>query len=111
MTRTDLASPAEAGTGGIGTAVDTTLILKLTSAIEQLAAAQVASDLELHCFTPEQAAEILGKTPNWVVEAIQGGSIPFTRVGKSPRLTAAHIRWIQAQGEVVPNKYAKPIAA
>jgi hypothetical protein len=106
VTRNDLAPPTEAGTGEIGTAVDTTLILKLTSAIEQLAAAQTASDLELHCFTPEQAAGILGKTPNWVIEAIQGRRIPFTYVGKSPRLTAAHIRQIQADGEVLPSKYA-----
>lgn len=106
MTRTDLAPPTEAGTGEIGNTVDTTLILKLTSAIEQLAAAQAASDLELQCFTPEQAAEILGKTPNWVVESIQGRRIPFTYVGKSPRLTAAHIRQIQASGEVLPSKYA-----
>lgn len=102
MTRTDLAPP---------TTVDTTLILRLTTAVEQLTAMQSAADLELRCFTPEQAAAILGKTPNWVIENIQAGRIPRTYVGKSPRLTAAHIRWIQAQGEVLPNKYAKPAAA
>lgn len=102
MSRTDLAPP---------TAVDTTLILRLTSAVEQLTAMQAAADLELRCFTPEQAAAILGKTENWVIENLQARRIPFTYVGKSPRLTAAHIRQIQAQGEVLPNKYAKPIAA
>ncbi|MFE2522129.1 hypothetical protein [Streptomyces mirabilis] len=71
--------------------------------MERLASALTAADLELRCFTPEQAAEILGKTPNWVVEAIQSRRIPFTYVGKSPRLTAAHIRWVQANGEVRPR--------
>ncbi|MFF0134274.1 hypothetical protein ACFYTG_53225 [Streptomyces mirabilis] len=71
--------------------------------MERLASALTAADLELRCFTPERAAEILGKTPNWVVEAIQGRRIPFTYVGKSPRLTAAHIRWVQANGEVRPR--------
>lgn len=103
MTRTDLAPPSE-----------TTLILRLsqlTAAVERLAAAPTAAELELKCFTPEEAAAILGKTPNWVVEAIQGGRIPHTYVGKSPRMTAAHIRWVQAQGERMPNQYARPIAA
>ncbi|MEU9183324.1 helix-turn-helix domain-containing protein [Streptomyces sp. NPDC048484] len=63
-------------------------------------------ELELKCFTPEQAAAILGMTENWVVESVQAGSIPCTRIGKSPRLTAAQIRWIQAQGEARPHKYA-----
>ncbi len=103
MTRNDLAPPTE-----------TTLILRLTeltAAVERLASAPTAAELELKCFKPEEAAEILGKTPNWVVEAIQQGRIPHTYVGKSPRLTAAHIRWVQAHGERVPNQYAKPIAA
>lgn len=111
MTRNDLAPPAEAGREAIQNAVDTTLILRLASAVEQLTAVQSASDLELRCFTPEEAARILGKTENWVVENIQARRIPFTYVGKSPRLTAEHIRWIRAQGEVLPHKYAKPIAA
>lgn len=103
MTRNDLAPPSE-----------TTLILRLTEikeAVERLAAASTAAELELTAFTPAKAAELLGKTENWVVEAIQERRIPFTYVGKSPRLTAAHIRWVQANGEVLPSKYAKPIAA
>jgi excisionase family DNA binding protein len=66
--------------------------------------------LELKCFTPEEAAPYLGKTANWIAEAIRDGRIPFTTVGRSPRLTAAHIRWIQASGERVPNRYAKPLS-
>lgn len=103
MTRTDLAPPTE-----------TTLILRLTeltAAVARLASAPTAAELELKCFTPEEAAAILGKTSNWVVENIQAGRIPHTYVGKSPRMTAAHIRWVQAQGERVPNRYAKPVAA
>jgi hypothetical protein len=91
-----------------------TLILQLTeltAAVKRLADAPTAAELELKCFTPEQAAEILGKTPNWVVENIQADRIPHTYVGKSPRMTAAHIRWVQAQGERMPNRYAKPVAA
>jgi hypothetical protein len=103
VTRTDLAPPTE-----------TTLILRLTeltAAVARLASAPTAAELELKCFTPEEAAAILGKTSNWVVENIQAGRIPHTYVGKSPRMTAAHIRWVQAQGERVPNRYAKPVAA
>lgn len=103
MTRNDLAPPTE-----------TTLILRLTEikeAVERLAAAPNAAELELTAFTPAKAAELLGKTENWVIEAIQAGRIPHTYVGKSPRMTAAHIRWVQASGERVPNQYAKPLAA
>lgn len=103
MTRSDLDPPTE-----------TTLILRLTAltaAVERLASAPTAAELELKCFTPAEAAAILGKTTNWVVEAIQYGRVPHTYVGKSPRMTANHIRWVQAQGERLPSKYAKPIAA
>ncbi|MET9073940.1 hypothetical protein ABZX95_17570 [Streptomyces sp. NPDC004232] len=107
MTRNDLAPPTE-------TPNETTLILRLAelaAAVERLAAAPTAAELELKCFTPEEAAPLLGKTPNWIVEACQDGRIPYTTVGKSPRLTADHIRWIRDNGERLPNKYAKPIAA
>jgi hypothetical protein len=103
VTRNDLAPPTE-----------TTLILRLTeltAAVERLAATTTAAELELTAFTPARAAELLGKTENWVVENIQADRIPHTYIGKSPRMTAAHIRWVQAQGEHVPNRYAKPIAA
>ncbi|WP_405994058.1 hypothetical protein [Streptomyces sp. NBC_00986] len=82
-------------------------MLRLAEAVEQLTVRQTAADLELRCFTPEQAADILGKTENWVVEAIRERRIPFTYVGRSPRLTADHIRQIRAEGEVKPSKYAK----
>lgn len=101
MTRNDLDPPNE-----------TTLILRLaqlTAAVERLAAAPTSAELELKCFTPAQAADILGKTENWVTEAIQDGRVPHTYVGKSPRMTAAHIRWVQEQGQRVPTKYAKPL--
>jgi hypothetical protein len=111
VTRNDLAPPTEIGEGEYATTVDTTLILRLASAVEQLTSMHAVASLELRCFTPEEAAAILGKTENWVAENIRARRIPFTYVGKSPRLTAAHIRQIQAQGEVLPHKYAKPIAA
>ncbi|MFE7233987.1 hypothetical protein ACFVAF_25625 [Streptomyces sp. NPDC057596] len=109
MTRTNLAPPIENTSTN-----ETTLVLRLArlaEAVENLTAMQAADTLELRCFTPAQAAAILGKTENWVVEAIQDNRVPHTYVGKSPRMTAAHIRWVQAQGERLPNKYAKPIAA
>lgn len=112
MTRNDLAPPIPETNPTDRIEVDeATLILRLTEAVEQLTVRQTAADLELRCFTPEQAADILGKTENWVREAIRDGRIPHTSVGKSPRMTAAHIRWVQAQGERVPNQYARPIAA
>lgn len=93
---------------------ETTLILRLTeltAVLERVATGPSSAELELTAFTPAKAAELLGKTENWVVENIQANRIPHTYVGKSPRMTAAHIRWVQAQGERMPNKYAKPIAA
>ena len=103
MTRNDLDPPTE-----------TTLILRLTeltAAIERLASFPSAAELELKLFTPEEAAPLIGKDPYWIRDACRDGRIPHTRVGKSPRLSAAHIRWIQQQGEVLPNKYSKPVAA
>lgn len=86
--------------------VDAGVLERLTAALEAL-----AIDPELRLYTPGQAAELLGKTENWVIEAIQSRRIPFTYVGKSPRLTATHIREIAAYGEVRPNKYTNPQAA
>ncbi|MFE4420362.1 hypothetical protein [Streptomyces sp. NPDC056817] len=109
MTRTNLAPPAETSPTN-----ETTLVLRLArlaEAVENLTAMQAADTLELRCFTPAQAGAILGKSENWVVEAIQDDRVPHTYIGKSPRMTAAHIRWVQAQGECLPNQYAKPIAA
>jgi hypothetical protein len=80
------------------------ILERLTQVVEQLAAASATPDLELKAFTPAEAAALLGKTENWVVESIQGRRIPFTYIGKSPRLTAAHIRWIHQSGEVLPQK-------
>lgn len=119
MTRNDLAPPTPDTNPTDLREVDadlpevdeTTLILRLAEVVEGLTAKQAAADLELRCFTPAQAADILGKGEWWVREAIRDGRIPYTSVGKSPRLTAAHIRWIQANGERVPNQYAKPITA
>ncbi|AMM12301.1 hypothetical protein Salbus254_5873 [Streptomyces albidoflavus] len=81
------------------------LVERLVVAIEELAANQ--GDPELRAFTPAQAAKRLSKTENWVTEAIQADQIPYTRVGKSPRMTAAHIRWVLQDGERLPNKYSK----
>jgi hypothetical protein len=85
---------------------DREVIARLTAAIENLANHGPAVDPELKCYTPAEAAVLLGKTANWVVEAVQRRAIPFTYVGKSPRLTAAHIRQIASSGEQQPHKYA-----
>jgi excisionase family DNA binding protein len=111
VTRNDLAPPTQTNPADRIEVDEATLILRLAEAVELLAVRATAADLELRCFTPAEAAAILGKTENWVREAIRDGRIPHTSVGKSPRMTAAHIRWVQAQGERVPNQYAKPIAA
>lgn len=87
-------------------AFDPALIERLTIAMEELARTVSSVDSGLKCYTPEEAAPLLGKSTNWVVEAIQGRRIPFTYVGRSPRLTAAHIRWVLESGEVKPSKYA-----
>ncbi|MFD5027059.1 hypothetical protein [Streptomyces sp. NPDC058373] len=85
------------------------LVERLTVAIDGLAAHQ--GDPELKAYTPAEAAGLLGKTENWVTEAIQAEQIPHTRIGKSPRMTAAHIRWVLQEGERLPNKYSKLRAA
>lgn len=107
MTRNDLDPPTENPT-------ETTLTLRLAelaAAVERLTAGPTAAELELKCFTPAEAAPLLGKTENWIAEAIRERRIPFTYVGRSPRLTADHIRQIRASGEVKPSKFARPIAA
>ncbi|MFJ5785401.1 helix-turn-helix domain-containing protein [Streptomyces hydrogenans] len=70
------------------------------------------TDAGLRTYSPKEAAAYLGKTENWVTEQIQLGTIPFTRIGKTPRLTAEHIKWVQANGEVLPHQYSpRPLAA
>jgi len=86
-------------------AADSAFLDRLTTALESIANDQPA-DPELKCYTPDEAADLLGVTKNWVNEAIQAGRIPCTYVGRFPRLTAAHIRQIQAEGERKPNKYS-----
>lgn len=103
MTRNGLAStPTEAPAG-----FDTAALERLASAVEALAK---TTDPDLKCFTPAEAADLLGVTENWVTEAIQGRRIPFTYVGRFPRLTAAHLREIAASGEVKPSKFARAAA-
>lgn len=89
MTRTDLAL----------TRIDAKLIERLVFAVESLADATN----EPRCYTPAEAAALLGKSENWVVEAIQDRRIPFTYIGRTPMLTAKHIRRIQENGEVLPR--------
>lgn len=79
------------------------ILEQLLQAVESLKSDQ---DAGLRTYSPEQAAEFLGKTENWVTEQIQLGTIPFTRIGKTPRLTADHIKQVQANGEVLPHKYS-----
>lgn len=103
MTRNDLAvTPTEDANTGL----ETGLLARLTEALERL---NEQSTSELKCYTPAEAAGLLGKTENWVVEAIQAGRVPCTYVGKSPRMTAQHIRQVQQHGERLPHKYARPL--
>ncbi|MDT0270624.1 hypothetical protein RM844_30560 [Streptomyces sp. DSM 44915] len=99
---TTLVDPAEAPPGL------TDLIARLAAGVEALAGVSGAA-LELKFFTPEEAAPILGKTPNWVIEACQNGRIPCTYVGKSPRLTARHLRLIAEANERTPKAYAPAV--
>lgn len=76
------------------------ILERLADAIETLAQVGV---LELKLFTPAEAASLLGKTENWVIEAAADKRIYCTYVGKSPRLTAKHIRQIAAAHECKPS--------
>ncbi|WP_181785595.1 helix-turn-helix domain-containing protein [Streptomyces phytophilus] len=107
MNRKDQPAPTAAGP----TVLDHDIVERLTEVLEAITRGQLsAAELELKCFTPAEAAVLLGKSENWVIEAIQDGRIPRTYVGKSPRILARHIREIQDSGEVKPHKYAKPAA-
>ena len=107
MTRnTDLANPpAEASP-----LHDPAVITRLLEALEHLAGQAGAED-DLRCYTPAEAGRLLGKSANWVTEQANAEAIPYTRVGKSIRLTGAHIRQIQEAGERKPNKYSALKAA
>ncbi|MFE9003185.1 hypothetical protein ACFYOY_13735 [Streptomyces sp. NPDC007875] len=109
MTRSNLASIPTGDNPPAESLPTAEQVERLIAALESAASAASAAELELKCFTPAEAAPLLGKTTNWVVESIQDGRIPCTYIGKSPRMTAAHIRWVQANGERKPSKYAKPI--
>ncbi|MGA5869320.1 hypothetical protein [Streptomyces cinereoruber] len=87
--------------------LDAGLLERLVRVMESL-----NPDAGLRTYSPKEAAAFLGKTENWVTEQIQLGTIPFTRIGKTPRLTAEHIKWVQANGEVLPHQYSqRPLAA
>ncbi|MET9956686.1 hypothetical protein ABZ135_34780 [Streptomyces sp. NPDC006339] len=89
--------------------LDASLLERLVRAVENLT---VEIDAEIRTYSPADAARHLGKTENWVTEQIQLGTIPFTRIGKTPRLTAQHIRWVIENGEVMPHKFSpRPLAA
>ena len=104
MTRTNLAPEPDATP-----IVEAALLERLIGALESLTS---TADRELRTYSPAKAAEYLGKTENWVIEQIQLGAIPYTRIGKTPRLTGEHIRWVLENGEVMPHKYSpRPIAA
>jgi hypothetical protein len=60
------------------------------------------ADNELKLYTTEEAGVLLGKGQWWVEDQIRQGLIPYTRVGRTPMLSADHIRAIHAQGEVDP---------
>lgn len=100
MTRTDLAPAPDIDTH---LATDTALLERLVRAVETMTA---VSDPEIRTYSPADAAALLGKTENWVTEQIQYGAIPYTRIGKTPRMTAAHIRWVLQNGEVMPHQYS-----
>lgn len=119
MTRNDLAlaptrgavteeSPEapSAETHPLTSAVDAALIVRLAEALEALVAQPKILDPELQVLTPAEAGQALGKTENWVKEAIQDRRIPFTYVGKSPRLLPRHIRWVLESGELLPHAQA-----
>lgn len=87
------------------------VLSRLAAAAEALAQAPDPGVLEIKLFTPAEAAPLLGKTENWVLEACSDGRIPCTYVGKSPRLTAAHLRQIAADGERQPRRRSRATPA
>ncbi|MFF8784717.1 hypothetical protein [Streptomyces sp. NPDC015125] len=95
---------------GASVVIDVTLLERLVSAVEKVGSLTQPAD-DLRAYTPAEAGKLLGKTENWVTEAIQARRIPFTYVGRSPRLTAAHIRWVLENGEVQPNQFSRRPAA
>ncbi|MFC8176559.1 helix-turn-helix domain-containing protein [Streptomyces sp. NPDC057325] len=85
-------------------APDAGLVAALQAALADLVAQMNPPlDPELRLYTPAEAAVLLGVTENWVSERIKARRIPFTKVGRFPRLAARHIRAIQDAGEVDPS--------
>ncbi|TXS21423.1 hypothetical protein EAO71_27370 [Streptomyces sp. ms191] len=87
---------------------DGDLLERLIRAVEGL---KSDADIEIRTYSPADAATYLGKTENWVTEQIQLGTIPHTRIGRTPRLTAQHIRWVIEHGEVTPHQYSPRVLA
>lgn len=104
MTTNELDSPS-----GASVVIDQSLLERLVAAVETVSLSQLPDNLR--AYTPAQAGRILGKTENWVIENIHARRIPFTYVGKSPRMTADHIRWVLENGEVQPSRFARKRAA
>lgn len=59
-------------------------------------------EAEQKCYTPAEAAVLLGVTENWVTEAVKFRRIPFTRVGRFTRFQLKHIRAITEPNEYDP---------
>lgn len=78
-------------------------LAKVAAMVFALMQGNTPLDPELRLYTAEQAAELLGRSKWWVEEQTRKGTIPFTRVGKFARFSAAQIREIRAANEVDPN--------
>lgn len=59
-------------------------------------------------YRPEEIADALGCSAWWVKDRAARALIPFTRVGRSYRFTAAHLAEIVRMHEVRPAQRAEP---
>jgi hypothetical protein len=62
--------------------------------------------------TPEEAAEMLRCTASWLKEKARLREVPFTLMGGAYRFTDAHLAWIIAHFEQLPEQqHTQPTAA
>ncbi|MDI5965824.1 helix-turn-helix domain-containing protein [Streptantibioticus silvisoli] len=86
--------------------LDTTLLERLVVALESIARSSTVAeaDPEIRCYTPAQAAELLGVSENWVEDRMNEKTIPFTFIGKFRRMRRKHIAAVAEHREIDPTR-------
>jgi hypothetical protein len=63
----------------------------------------VTVDRDLFGFSAREAAELLGKGEDWLLEQARAGKIGYTLVGRDKRFLPSHIREYLRANEIRPH--------